>query len=210
MLIQDALTGRLHEVPDPLYASYLGEYNPQARAYPHSFGYSPQYGEVQVVYDGLGNPVGIIPLLAKLAPLAVKAAGAILPALTKALPAVTQALPQFTQALPAITSFFPSAPPSGLGAPVVSSRVPQFGEARVVYDGLGNPVGILPLLTALAPLAAKAVGTVLPAITKVLPSISSLFPGAAAPAPQPVPPPVAPVMTPPEAPVMATPMPAPA
>ncbi len=51
MLFQDRLTGYLHEIPDYPYASYTA---PQ------------QYGLSEVVYDGLGNPVGIAPLIAAL------------------------------------------------------------------------------------------------------------------------------------------------
>lgn len=55
MLYQDALTGALHEAPDgQLYESDLAEY-------PY------QMGEV---YDGLGNPVGFLPFLPKIASLA--------------------------------------------------------------------------------------------------------------------------------------------
>src|SRR6266852_8719249 len=51
MLVQDRLTGYLHEVPDYPYASYTA---PQG------------YGLGEVVNDGLGNPVGIGPLIAAL------------------------------------------------------------------------------------------------------------------------------------------------
>ncbi|HEU0178999.1 MAG TPA: hypothetical protein VFV58_32440 [Blastocatellia bacterium] len=97
MLIQDALTGYLHEIPDHHYGSYMGEYGqlyePQWGEYPQGYGYSPQYGAGQVVYDGLGNPVGMFPLLTALAPLAAK----VLPKLAQ-------------RFLPAITSLFNGAP----------------------------------------------------------------------------------------------------
>ena len=52
MLVQDTLTGYLHEVPDAqLYGAQYGEY-------PEPMG--------EVVYDGFGNPVGL-PFLAPLA-----------------------------------------------------------------------------------------------------------------------------------------------
>jgi hypothetical protein len=55
MLYQDALTGALHEAPDgQLYESDFAEY-------PY------QLGEV---YDGLGNPVGFLPFIPKIASLA--------------------------------------------------------------------------------------------------------------------------------------------
>jgi hypothetical protein len=114
MLIQDQLTGRLHEIPDQPYRSHLGEYGqlyePQWGEYPQGYGYSPQRVASQVLYDGLGNPVGLFPLLTALAPLAAK----ILPGLAqKVLPKVAQRfLPMINQALPAISSFFQGAPPA--------------------------------------------------------------------------------------------------
>src|SRR5215475_10298772 len=100
MLIQDQLTGRLHEIPDQLYRPHLGEYGqlyePQWGHYSQGFGYSPQRVASQVLYDGLGNPVGLFPLLTALAPLAAK----VLPGLAQ------RFLPAISQALPAITSLF--------------------------------------------------------------------------------------------------------
>lgn len=56
MLYQDALTGALHEVPEgQLYESDFGEY-------PYQLG--------EPVFDGLGNPVGFLPFLPKIASLA--------------------------------------------------------------------------------------------------------------------------------------------
>jgi hypothetical protein len=72
MLVQDTLTGYFHEVPDSQV------YGPQYAEYPEPMG--------KVVYDGLGNPVG----LSFLAPLAAK----ILPAIaSRVLPAAAKALP---------------------------------------------------------------------------------------------------------------------
>lgn len=51
MLYQDRLTGYLHEIPDYAYGSYAAPYG---------------YGLGDVAYDGLGNPLGIGPLLAAL------------------------------------------------------------------------------------------------------------------------------------------------
>ncbi|HJU04385.1 MAG TPA: hypothetical protein VJ692_04480, partial [Nitrospiraceae bacterium] len=84
MLVQDGLTGYVHEVPDPgSYAEppdlgYYGYYGE-----PPDLGY---YGEPmepmgEVQYDGFGNPVGL-PFLAPIAALAAKA----LPAVAGALP----------------------------------------------------------------------------------------------------------------------------
>ncbi|HEY0763762.1 MAG TPA: hypothetical protein VGD61_15420 [Pyrinomonadaceae bacterium] len=56
MIVQDTLTGTLHEVPDgQVYESEFGEY-------PYQMG--------EPVYDGLGNPVGFLPFLPKIASLA--------------------------------------------------------------------------------------------------------------------------------------------
>ncbi|HZF40287.1 MAG TPA: hypothetical protein VE715_15785 [Blastocatellia bacterium] len=127
MIIQDALTGRLHEIPDQLYRSHLGEYGqlyePQWGEYPQGYGYSPQRVASQVLYDGLGNPVGLFPLLAALAPLAAK----ILPQIAqKVLPKVAQRfLPMISQALPAISSFFQGAPmPDQQVAPPPGAPIP--------------------------------------------------------------------------------------
>src|SRR5262245_41120622 len=131
MLIQDSLTGRLHEIPDQLYRSYLGEYGqPYEQRYQQGYGHSPHYAAGQVVYDGLGNPVGIFPLLTALAPLAAKVlphiaqkilpkvAQRFLPGLAQRLPGLAQRfLPMISQALPAISSFSQDAPPQLAQAP---------------------------------------------------------------------------------------------
>lgn len=74
MLVQDTLTGYLHEVPDAqMYGSQYGEY-------PEPVG--------EVVYDGFGNPVGLpflAPLAAKLLP---TIASKVLPAAARALPGI--------------------------------------------------------------------------------------------------------------------------
>jgi hypothetical protein len=61
MLAQDPVTGQLYEVPDSqLYEADYAEY-------------PEMMGEPPVVYDGLGNPVGILPFLAPaLAPAAAR------------------------------------------------------------------------------------------------------------------------------------------
>ena len=124
MLIQDQLTGLLHEIPDQPYRSHLGDYGQlyesQWGEYPQGYGYSPQRVASQVVYDGLGNPVGIFPLLTALAPLAAK----VLPAIAgKILPKVAQRfMPMISQALPAITSLFNGAPPAQSAGPMPDPR----------------------------------------------------------------------------------------
>jgi hypothetical protein len=74
MLAQDPVTGQLYEVPDSqLYGADYAEY-------------PEMMGEPPVVYDGLGNPVGILPLLAPAAarllvssPAARRLVGSVLP-----------------------------------------------------------------------------------------------------------------------------------
>jgi hypothetical protein len=56
MLYQDALTGALHEAPDGQL------YEPDFAEYPYNLG--------EPVFDGLGNPVGFLPFLPKIASLA--------------------------------------------------------------------------------------------------------------------------------------------
>ena len=83
----------------------------------------------------------------------------------------------------------------------------QFGDGfgdysdagGVIYDGFGNPLGILPFLAALAPLAAKF----LPKVTAALPGLVSSITGggpSAPPTPAAAPPP-----PPPSAPVVSVP-----
>jgi hypothetical protein len=80
MLVQDTLTGYLHEVPDSqTYGAYLGEL-------------PDQIGEGQVVYDGFGNPVGL-PFLAPIA-------SALAPMAAKALPGVVKRLSSFRRFIP--------------------------------------------------------------------------------------------------------------
>jgi hypothetical protein len=74
MLMQDMLTGYLHEVPD----SQLYEYN-------------------EVVYDGLGNPVGIAPLIMAALPALMPMLSNILKPAAPPSPAL---LPPPVQALP--------------------------------------------------------------------------------------------------------------
>ena len=139
MLVQDTLTGYLHEVPDSqAYGAYLGELPEQT-------------GEV--VYDGLGNPVGLAflaPLAAKLAPMALKrlpgifrgVKGAIkrfVPvarAVQRALPgAIQQFVPAaraFQQALPGVVQQF--APAAQAFQQAVPAAVQQFAPAAQAFQ----------------------------------------------------------------------------
>ena len=117
------LTGRLHEVPDQSYGSNFAGYG---HTYGDTWGEPPQqYG--QVLYDGLGNPVGFLPGIASLlAPLATKAVGALAPLAAKAFsaaaPMISKALPMISQALPMISQALPG-PTQALPAPTQAMPV---------------------------------------------------------------------------------------
>jgi hypothetical protein len=158
MLFHDTVTGQLHEVPDHALAE-------DAQG-------ASGYGEGQVMYDGLGNPLGLW-FLPKVAALAAKAiaplAAKAIPAAAKFLPKIAgKFLPKVTRFLPNVTRFLPRVPqlvqrglnlvqrlpfqpqlPMPMPAmPDPSAMMPgpepeqELGE--MVYDGLGNPVGFVP------------------------------------------------------------------
>ena len=95
MLVQDTLTGYLHEVPD----SQL--YEPEYAEYPEPMG--------EVAYDGFGNPVGLAflaPLAAKLAPMAL----ARLPGILRGVKGAIRRFVPAARALPgAVQQFAPAA-----------------------------------------------------------------------------------------------------
>jgi hypothetical protein len=104
MLVQDTLTGYLHEVPD----SRL--YEPEYAEYPEPMG--------EVAYDGFGNPVGLAflaPLAAKLAPMALARLPGILRgvrgAIKRFVPAARRALPGAIQQFAPAAQAFQQAPP---------------------------------------------------------------------------------------------------
>jgi hypothetical protein len=76
----------------------------------------------------------------------------------------------------------------------------NYGE--VIYDGFGNPLGILPFLAALAPALAPLAAKLLPKAAAILPGLISP-PRAAAPAPPPPMPVTPPISVPPPAPAPA-------
>lgn len=133
MLVQDTLTGYLHEVPDyplsePEFAEY---YEPEFAEYPEQMG--------EVVYDGLGNPVGFLPFIPKIAALA-----------SKALPMITSALPQVGRLVGGL--FRPPAP----GAPAPGPALPGL-PFRPPMPGLPFRLPIPPGWTRpLSPLMARA------------------------------------------------------
>lgn len=167
MLVRDPLTGRLHEIPDQVYASKMAKaarlgacgrlYEPQWGEYPQGYGYSPQRSGGQVVYDGLGNPVGILPILTALAPIAAKAlpglakkvlpglARKFLPRLAKSLPGGAQRfLPLINQAAPAIRNFLQGAQHECRCAKMKRRRIavpPSAVRGRTVEAGSAEPPG---------------------------------------------------------------------
>src|SRR4030095_4588181 len=103
MLVQDTLTGYIHEVPD-------------SQLYETNYGESPeQMAEGQMVYDGLGNPVGFLkslkrfarkaasrlaPIVSQLAPFVpIPGAAALTQVAQRALPSLVQRLAPTAQRL---------------------------------------------------------------------------------------------------------------
>ena len=136
MLIQDTLTGQLHEVPD----SAFGE------APPSYYG----AGQAQMAYDGLGNPLGLwfLPSAAALAAKALPLAAKLLPKVSRLIPRVARLLPRLPQPPRAVSMPMPQ--PAAMPQPAPLPDLPpdaaepgqEIGE--MVYDGLGNPVGFIP------------------------------------------------------------------
>jgi hypothetical protein len=130
MLVQDTLTGYLHEVPDSqAYGAYLGEL-------------PDQMGEV--AYDGFGNPVGLpflAPIASALAPMAAKA----LPGVVKRLSSFRRFLPfgrRIQRALPGVIQRF--APAAQLLQRALPGPIRQFAPVaqalqKAVPGALGQP-----------------------------------------------------------------------
>jgi hypothetical protein len=69
----------------------------------------------EVIYDGLGNPVGFLPFIPKIASLA-----------TSAIPAIARAIPGIARAIPGVQSLVPGVFPGGAPAPMPGA-MPAFG-----------------------------------------------------------------------------------
>jgi hypothetical protein len=122
MLYQDGL-GMLYEVPEPnLYG--LGYVNGRSG-----------FGESQVVYDGLGNPVGVWPFddigkaIGGLVKTALPAVASFIPGgslISQALPAVAQALAPSAPAAPQVPQVMPPAAMPGAypGVPGMPMAMP--------------------------------------------------------------------------------------
>ena len=121
MLVQDTLTGYLHEVPD----SQL--YEPEYAEYPEPMG--------EVAYDGFGNPVGfafLAPLAAKLAPMALQRLPGILRGVKGAIKRFVPVARAVQRALPgAIQQFVPAARAFQQALP---AAVQQFAPAAQAFQ----------------------------------------------------------------------------
>ena len=122
MLYQDTLTGMLHEVPDSQVAGY-GE---------DPYG----VGEGQMVYDGLGNPLGfslrraIGKLASKAAPFASALPGPWGQIASRALPIVSRAMSSAGQSRPPMQSMAP----------------PQFMPPQIEPEPAGAEMGEMPMV----------------------------------------------------------------
>jgi hypothetical protein len=129
MLYQDALTGALHEAPDgQLYESDFGEY-------PYQMG--------EPVFDGLGNPVGFLPFIPKIASLAsslLPKVGNIVGGLFGGGAPPIPPLPQLP-GLPSIGAALPAAAGAAIGSLIPRPFRPPWPAGWVTpplpYTGLG-------------------------------------------------------------------------
>lgn len=128
MLVRDPYSGYLHEVPT--YGGYSGYGYAEA-----PFEEAPDLSEYemgQVVYDGLGNPVGLLPALL---PLIASALPAIAGAAKAAIPAIASAIPQVANV---VSSLVPRAAGGLLPLPPVPAAV---GPVPVPVPVLPSPTG---------------------------------------------------------------------
>ena len=122
MLYQDTLTGMLHEVPD----SQVGGYGEE----PYGV------GEGQMVYDGLGNPLGFSfrrafsKLAAKAVPFASAIPGPWGAIASRALPLVSRAMAPPRPSSPSMQFMPPQMEPEPAGA--------EIGEMPMVYSRPGT------------------------------------------------------------------------
>jgi hypothetical protein len=156
MLVQDTLTGYFHEVPDSqLYDVDFAEF-PEA------------YGEAQMVYDGFGNPIGMVP------PAAIIKGAQIARKIFSLFRRRRRGRPPAPQPImmPPSPAMMPASAPAMVAPPPMmtpeSMPPAEAPMGQVVYDGLGNPVGIVPIPRALAPMAARAI----PAVARAIPGIT--------------------------------------
>lgn len=161
MLYQDALTGALHEAPDgQLYESDFAEY-------PYQLG--------EPVFDGLGNPVGFLPFIPKIASLASsflpKIGGLVgnlfggggAPPFPSPLAALQSALPGGAPPIPGPMGSFMPPPPPMYGQPPgwVPRPDPYTGmRGRRMYMRCAvwpGPRALVPAMAAQMPAVAAAI-----------------------------------------------------
>lgn len=161
MLVTDLTTGQLHDIPD-------------AYAQP-------------VAFDGFGNPIGAFPALAALLP----AIGSILPGLLKGLfsevpPGLGYAVvPDSFDGMygepyvepPAVGAYDPYG--SFAGMPAMPSGGCAYcgggyGQAQIIYDGFGNPIGSIPAIASILPAAASFFQRALPVIQRAIPQVANV------------------------------------
>ena len=127
MLYQDTLTGMLHEVPD-------------SQVYGLGYGEDPYgVGEAQMVYDGLGNPLGFS---------FKRAFSSIGKFISKAAPFATAILGPYGQiinrALPIVSRAFSSGRPAG--PPMQNQAPPQFVPPQMEPEPAGAEIGEMPMV----------------------------------------------------------------
>jgi hypothetical protein len=191
MLVRDVRTGRLITVPDNRFSgSAFGGHTAETHAYRggHTAGQGLGHAAVAAVphpvgHDGLGSPLGL-PFLAALAPMA----GAVLPSLLPMIPSLGGGLASLLKSIggpmsvasPGVAGYgyYPGASMNGVSAvPGPGCAVPGLGyygaaPPQVIYDGLGNPLG-LPFLAALAPMLSSLLPSLASGASKILPGLIS-------------------------------------
>jgi hypothetical protein len=127
MLYQDTLTGMLHEVPESQVQSLGLAEDPYG------------VGESQMVYDGLGNPLGwgfLKRWIKKAVPFATSMLGPYGQIINRALPVVTQAL---SEAPPQIEGIPVSYPQPGAFSPMPIRTPWPAGWRRPQGPNMGHP-----------------------------------------------------------------------
>jgi len=200
MLVQDMLTGRLHEVPgfedvaEPEYGDAYGYTEAPELGFYGDSGYGwygfneadPGFAYGEVVYDGLGNPVGLFPAIAAALPAIMGVAKTAIPALIgaakTALPAISQAVrtvaPVVGQAVRTALPVLQQA--VGQAAPAfraIGQAIPQVAQA-VTAPGAWTPMPF-PGMPPAPPLPMPYGGGIRPPFPMFPPMPMTGFPGAA-------------------------------
>ena len=137
MLYQDTLTGMLHEVPDNQVAGWGLAEDPYG------------VGEAQMVYDGLGNPLGwgfLKKLVKKAVPFATSMLGPYGQIIKHAIPVVTRALGPSVQAMRQQAAQQLAPAPMGPPPQILQEAQPQMEGIPVGYaqPGVYSPMAFRP------------------------------------------------------------------